>query len=266
MSDETLFAVTFRHLAPDLARAGPEFSDFERTGVTLDQLHGLIERLTALAPIVQYPAEPELRIVGPQGRFVVQARNGEIHVSSWSTRTGGAKLSPKQIIAMIMGLEEAGGDYPMGQVGHATAVGLSRRWKLLILVLAVAGSNGVTAWYLTRPPPPPPRELFPEHRLLAPEQAGRVLAEFAGDFETGAGEGDRGLTISPDGSVRWIVWGAGRSITEETNLRARAAESGGRLVLVTDNFGMIEMKDHVTIVYFRDTYRRQKKPESKPPR
>ncbi len=265
MSDETVFAVTFHQLAPDLKRAGAEFSDFDRSGVTLDQLHGLIERLTVLAPIVQYPAEPELRIVGPQGRFLVQARNGEILVSSWSTRTAGAKLSPKQIVAMIMGLEEAG-ELPLGQVGNATTASLPRRWKLLILALAVAGSNGVTAWYLTRPPPPPPRELFPEHRLLAPEQAARVLTEFAGDFETGAGEGDRGLTISPDGSVRWIVRGAGRSITEETKLHARAAESGGLLVLVTDNFGMIEMKDPVTVVYFRDTYRRQKKPDSKPTR
>lgn len=266
MSDETVFAVTFHQLAPDLKRAGTEFADFDRTGVTLDQLHTLIERLTVLAPVVQYPAEPELRIVGPQGRFLVQARNGEILVSSWSTRVTVGKPSPRQIVAMIMGYEEAAADFLPGQVENTKSASLARRWKLLLLALAVAGSNGVTAWYLTRPLAPPPRELFPEYRLLAPEQAGRVLSEFVGGYETGTGEGDRELTISPDGSVRWIVWGTGRSISEETPLRAQAAESNGHLVLVTDNFGMIELKDPGTVVYFRDTYRRQKKSESKPTR
>ncbi|MSU47551.1 MAG: hypothetical protein EXS37_00385 [Opitutus sp.] len=149
----------------------------------------------------------------------------------------------------------------LGQVRQGISGGVawfSRRWKLALLAIAVVGSNGVTAWLLTRPPPPLPPELLPEYRLVTPEQAERVLAEFAGDFETGADAGDRGLTISPEGGLRSVVWGPDRTLAEETKLTARAAESRGRPVLVTNNYGMIEMKDPVTVVYFGDTYRRKK--------
>ncbi len=258
MTAPAQFTVALHHLAADLRRAGPEFPDTAPRPVGAGELRDLIEALTALAPRTEYPAEPELRIVGPHGRFLVQARNGGMRVSSWSAQAGGASLTPEQILAMILGLEEAESLPPRaGAPAPAGSGRISARVKLIVLVLAIAGSNIVTAWMLTRPPPRVPVALVPEHQPVAPERAQRVLAEFAGDYDTGFAEGDRHLTLRADGYARWFVWGPDRGVRDDVTLKLEAGESRGRPVLVADGLGVIEMKDPITIVYFGDTYRRK---------
>lgn len=258
MNAAAQFTVTLHHLAPDARRAGAEFADLNLANVAPEKLRTLLEALAALAPTTQFPAEPELRIVGPHGRFVVQVRNGQVRVTSWTTQEAGSGLTPNRILAMIMGTEAADeSDGPASGAMGAAVGQLSRRWKIAVLAIAVAGTNGVTAWLLTRPPAPPPPELLPEYRVVAPEQAARLLANFAGDFETGGNPGDRRLTIRRDGTLRWVRLGPNQTMEEDLNLTSQAAESRGRPVLVASNYGMIEMKDPITIVYFGDTYRRK---------
>lgn len=258
MTAEAQFSVTLHHLAVDLRKAGPEFPDTPARMIAARELRELVEALTALASSTTYPAEPELRIVGPHGRFLVQARNGEMRVSSWSAQAGGANLSPEQILAMILGLEEA--EALPARVGGAKGARRARgsaRWKLVVLAIAIVGSNGVTAWMLTRPPPRVPVALLPEYQLVAPERAQRVLADFAGEYDTGLGEGDRHLSLRADGHARWFVWGADRAVRDEVTLAIQAAESRGRPALLADGLALIEMKDPITLVYFGDTYRRK---------
>jgi len=252
------FSVTLHHLAADLRKAGPEFPDTLPRVVAARELRELVEALTALAPRTEYPAEPELRIVGPHGRFLVQARNGGTRVSSWSAQAGGANLSSAQILAMILGLEEA--EALPARAGDGAGMRPARgsaRWKLVGLVIAIVGSNGVTAWMLTRPPPRVPVALLPEYQLVAPERAHRVLADFAGEYDTGFAEGDRHLTLRADGNARWFVWGADRAARDEVTVAIQAAETRGRPALLADGLALIEMKDPITLVYFGDTYRRK---------
>jgi hypothetical protein len=76
-------------------------------------------------------------------------------------------------------------------------------------------------------------------------------------YETGSNSGDRSLTITHDGRLKWVRFGAQRATAESYDLTAQAAESGGRAVLVASNSGMIELRDPITLVYFGDTYRRK---------
>src|SRR4051812_7939152 len=98
MSNATTLVVTVHHLAPDLKSAGPNFPDVEHKDVTPQRLRGWLELLTKLAPNVEYPAAPELRIVGPRGRFLVQVRAGQVRLTSWSTNEGGADLTPDRVL------------------------------------------------------------------------------------------------------------------------------------------------------------------------
>ena len=258
MSHVTEFSVTMHRLAPDLKRAGLEFPDLALAHVSPDKLKALLDAFGALAPKTQYPAEPEMRIGGPHGRFLVQARNGQVRVTSWSSQQGGFDLTPNRILSMIMGMEEREDVGAPVLRGASDAGGkLSRRWRIALLALAALGANAVTAWMLMRPPPTPPPELFPEYRLVDAEGAARVLADFVGEFETGVDAGDRRLMIARDGTLRWTKLGPSQTVAEESTLTAQPAESRGHPVLVASNYGMIEMKDPITVVYFGDTYRRK---------
>lgn len=252
------FSVTLHHLAPDGQRAGSQFPDLDLEKVAPEKLRMLLEALARVAPGCEFPTVPELRIAGPHGRFLVQAKNGQVRVTSWSTKAGAADLTPERIYALVMGGEAGAEDAPpAGEIKIISFGGLSRPWALAILVLAILATNGVTAWLLTRPPTPLPDNLLPKHQLVSPEQGKRVFSDFAGVYETGSDNGDRSLTIMNDGRLKWIRFGPKRTEVEIHDLTAQAAESGGRPVLVASNFGMVEMRDPITLVYFGDTYRRK---------
>jgi hypothetical protein len=249
------FSVTLHHLSADGAQIDAGAADTELIEVPPKKLRQLLERFAALARKAEFPAQPELRVAGPHGRFLIQARNGQLRVVSWAAQGSGTDLTPERVWAMIMGAEQVD-ERPVR--GRASGAGrrFSVRGTVVLLALVVIATNSVTAWWLTRPPPPIPRELLPEFRVVDPERGARILADFAGTYQTGAGEGDRRLAIARDGALRWQTLGAGRAVIEDSSLTCQAAESRGQAVLVAANHGMIEMKDPITVVYFGDTYRR----------
>jgi hypothetical protein len=254
MSAAPSFTVKLHHLAVDAKEARANLPDVELADVSPKQLRRLLDALATLAPNVHYPLAPSVRIDGPHGQFLVQTQDGKVRVTSWSAQAGVENLTPERILAMIMGAE-ADTTQPPDDASVGWWGGLSRGGRIALLAIAIVGSNAATAWMLTRPAPVP-TSLLPEHRFVDRDRAQRMLAEFAGDFATGAAAGDRRLTIQPDGALRWITLGANGAAAEQTTLKARAAESRGHAVLVADNLGMIEMKDPITLVYFGDTYRR----------
>jgi hypothetical protein len=97
MSEPITLAVTLHHLAPDVKQAGVNFPDVEHKDVTPPRLRGWLEALAKLAPKIEFPTQPELRIVGPRGRFLVQVKNGQVRLTSWSTNEGGSDLTPEEL-------------------------------------------------------------------------------------------------------------------------------------------------------------------------
>lgn len=253
MSSELRFQVTLRHLAPDVTKASYEFPESTLADVTSDQLRQLLVALANLAPKVEYPAVPELRITAADGQFLVQVKDRHVRFSSWSTRAGNADPSPGEIMATITGTEVAEGA-GAGAAELVSALRRPRRRGLAIGLLAAAilASNGITAWMLTRPP----ADMLPEYRLLDPDAAKRLLIDAAGTYETGAAQGDRRLRLERDGRVRWEKFGDNRTIEEGSDLTSQAAQSAGHPALLTSARALIEIKDSSTLVYYGDTYRR----------
>lgn len=253
MSDSSTFAVTLHHLAPDAKRADAALPDLELTGVTAKKLRELIRTLGTLAAADLGGASPELRVNSPHGQFVVQIAQGRLRINSWTLKVGGADLSPDQIFALITGAEAV-----------ADAVGIdvggsgpkrSRGKTIALLAALVLGTNGLTAWMLTRPQPPAP--LLPDYMPLAKESAQRFIARIAGDYQTGTNDGARALKISPDGRVHWLLFGPGGTIVEDTEIAVKPVQSHGKPALLADERALIEAADASSVVFYEETYRRK---------
>jgi hypothetical protein len=251
------FRVTLHHLSEDGTVASSELQDIDLVRVSPEKLRQLLDAIAVIAPKAEFPTEPELRIGGPHGRFLVQAKAGKVKVISWSTQTGGYDLTPDRILAMIMGMEAPEGAKMTIAELSGTGTARHRALKIIGILLLILGTNSVTAWMLTRPPPPPPPEILPESTSVTAERAKRVLADYAGDYETRPGDGGRRLTVTKEGAVHWVLFGPNNTIADDEQLTSHAAESRGHPVLVVSNFGMIEMKDPITVTYFGDVYRRK---------
>lgn len=229
------------------------------TAVNVAQLRTLLEALTELAPKVEYPAVPEMRITAANHQYLVQVRDGGVRFSSWSARAGGCGLTPAQIVAAITGTEE-----PMAAPvrvmpatsGHEPV----RRTGLVVLLGAVTLGCPLLTWMLTGSSSEAAAlrraGIVPEYRLLEAEPAKRQLERHAGAYETGQAEGDRRLVLRPDGTVVCAKYGPGRTLLEEITLTAVGAEAGGKAAFLTGNRALIEFESAVTLKYIGDKYSR----------
>ena len=251
---ELLCSVAFRHLSTDAKRAGATLPDAQLHYLSLKQIRTLLESAAALAPDVPHPSEPELRITGSTGKFVVQLKAGKLHFISWasSVKAGGV-ITPAQIIDAISGIEP---ESHRG-AGHVGAL-VSRTFGSLpsmnmgLLVVAIIAVNSFTFWFLTRPP----RTLTPKFTLLQPEPAERLLTDVAGVYETGDGPGDRRLEIQKNGGMQRIKFGTQRTVTQTQAYTVKAAEAAGKPALVTNKQTVITITDMQAVVLYGDTYRR----------
>ena len=249
-----MFTVTLHHLSQDLKKAGVEFPDGELSQVTDKRLREMIAALASIGSRETRPATPELRIVAPHGRFVIQVGEGRLRFHSWSVRVGGADLTADQIFAIVTGTED-----PVVAAQAADSFlkegKRSNRRKLVLFAILILGTNATTAWMLLRPPPPNP--LIPEYTLLAAEPAERMLAKAEGEYTTGVGEGHRGMEILRDGRLHWVRFGPKGELVEETDLTGKAAQARGKPALATSDGAVLEILDANTLLFYGNTYRRK---------
>jgi hypothetical protein len=257
VSEPPRYSLALKQLAPDAARAGVECADVRREAVGARELRALLAALARLAPTVEYPLRPEIRIADGERQFLVQVKEGRMQLSGWTVPAGFADGSADGIWSAITG-EAADGAAGEGLPRPGAARTGSRRRPGLIAVLVVTmlAANGATAWWLTRPAP----SLMPAYRLLEDEPGRRLLERLAGDYETGGAEGDRRMKIRRDGTVVWSKYGPAKAIAEETTFSAAAAETAGGGALLTGDHALIEVRDPLTVVYFGDVYRRIQPP------
>lgn len=248
-----LFTVSLRHLASDGKRAGKDIPNAQLHHVSIKELRVVITGLEKLAPGVVYPAEPEARISGPTGEFVVRVKDGRLHLVTWSTAHKGGAGTAAEILAVITGQEEqpeaVRGTRPAVSSGSTT---LKQKLTLFALGAAIVAVNTFTLWLLTRPP----RTMLANYRLMAPEQAQRILADVAGVYETGRQAGDRRLEISKDATVQRIKLGPEGSVKDAQMFTVQAAEANGRPALLTSRKTLITIKDNISVVLYGDTYSR----------
>ena len=249
---EILFSVTLRHLSADAKKAGADLAEAQLHYISGKQLRSLLDSAAALAPAVVYPAEPELRITGTTGKFVVQVRAAGLQLVSWSSsKQAGGKLTPAQIVAHVMG-EDASEGPRAGRPAGGEPRSLRQMLVIGVLALSIVAVNAFTIWFVTRPP----KSLMQKFTLLQPGPAERLLTEVAGIYETGSAPGDRRLEIQKNGAAQQIKFGPERAAAQTRTFTVKAAEAAGKPALVTSKRSLITIKDTLSVVLYGDTYQR----------
>lgn len=253
------FDIVLRHVSSDARQAGVDLPVEKLTAVNVAQLRALLEALTRLAPKVEYPAVPELRITADGQPYLVQVRDGRVRFSTWSGRAGGCDLTPTQIIAAILGTKEVLVAPPRPAPTNAGAKPARRIGPLVGLAAAAIGCP-LLMWLVASPGSDETQlrrlQVLSEYRLLDPDSAKRQLERVAGTYETGTAEGDRRMVIQPAGTVLCAKYGPGRALLEEATLTVVGAEMGGNPALLTGNRSPIEFRGAGALIYFGDTYER----------
>jgi hypothetical protein len=249
-SGETLYMVTLKHLARDGKKAAADLPEVQLSYINARQLRTLVEAVAALGPSVEYPAEPELRVTTPEGKFVVQLKGGKLNLISWSSAHKGGEYSAARIVAILTG-EEAQ-EVERAYAGPAERSGLRGRFAIAALLVGIVAVNSFTIWFLAQPK----KSLLPRYTLLAHEPAQRVLENVAGVYETGPNPGDRRLEIDKTGKAQRYKFGTERKPVAPQSFTVQPADAGGKTALLTSRKTMITVKDPVSVVMFGDLYQR----------
>jgi hypothetical protein len=215
----------------------------------------LLKSLQAISATIEPPLEPEMRIAGPSGKFVVKPKLGELHLVSWSKAHKGGVVTPQAVLDAVCGAEAEEGAAPARAAGPSRAAkgsGRSAESKLTLagLTLAILAVNAFTVWFVTRPP----RTLAEAYKLLPAAEGEVVLQMVAGKYETGQKAGDRRLEIAKDGAVERIKLGTGGAPRDKQNYTTKPAETDGKKALLTNRKTLIKVKDPTSVVLYGDTY------------
>ena len=258
MSPQT-FHIILHHLSMDAKVASASLDDHDLPGVTVEKLRELLVALAATAahlPAVS-AASPEIRIRAGKDNIQIRVSDGQLRFVSWETKTGGVGLNVDQIIARVCfsaPRSEAAPIRPARMHIPAAAPEKIPRWlKVSGLIIAIIAINCTSVWMLLKPPP----DLLSEFELLPAAASQELLSMVAGDYETGAREGDRRLTIQSDGAIQLSKYGQRRLVVEENTKTVRGALTSGKPALLTDDPYLLEIKDPNTVVLYGDTYKRK---------
>ncbi len=254
-ADRITFDVTVRHLSPDGTKSGIEFTETSRPGMSVRELRQLLRALTKLAPTVEYPAEPSLRIEAPAGRFLVQVKAHQVQFISWSSSQSHPVTPPVDEMLRIFAGEAIEGELEVEETVAPTP-GQPRRGNpklgIGILIAVIVGINAFTFVNARKPP----GNFLAPHKLVTGPAASQALEAAAGRYETGSRNGDRAIVLGKDGNVEWLKYGNDRAVVQRQSFTVQMAESKGSPALLTNRQTLITIKDPITLVYFGDTYTR----------
>jgi len=253
------FHITLHHLSPEAKVASASQPDLELPRVTVEKLRELLVALAATAARLPAGSEasPEIRIRAGKDTLEVRVSDGQLRFVSWETKAGGVGLNVDQIIARVCFSAPRNEPAPLRPARmHAPAETPEKipRWlKVSGLIAAIFLINGISVWMLLKPPP----DLLSEFELLPAGASQELLNMVAGDYETGVREGDRRLTIQPDGAIQLSKYGEKRAVIEEDSKTVRGALTSGKPALLTNDPYLLEIKDPNTVVLYGDTYKRK---------
>lgn len=249
---EPLFTVQMSHLASDGRKAAADLPPVRLFYLKANQIHAILSSLEGIAATVTPPTQPEVRITGPKGEFVVHVRDGKLHLVSWSSKRSGGAVTAAQVVENLTTREETEARGPVPRSATTARSPLREKLTLFALGAAIVAVNCFTVWILTKPP----RTFLGDYRPLPKESADRLLSEVAGAYETGKRPGDRRLEIRSDASVQRVRFGPGGAVKDQQIFTVQPAESDGKRVLVTSRKSMITVKDSLSVVLYGDTYNR----------
>jgi hypothetical protein len=259
------YSITLHHLSPDAKAAGLAYPDEHLLAVSIGQLRELLYSLSEVATrqTIYEPSSPEIRIKTERDVFIVRTRYRRLCFIGWEAMLRGEEHSVVYILAAITGSSEHGKvvpkierptpSYKPHSAPSVDSGGMPRWAKVAVMMLLIVGFNFTAIWLLLRPP----THLAPKFTLLPDFESRALLTKVAGEYVTGAHEGDRRLVIESDGTLRFSKFGPKKALLDEMTKTARGGLAEGRAALITSDPAVLTIKDADTVVLYGNTYHRK---------
>jgi hypothetical protein len=253
------FKVSTRALAADLSSAHAEESSRELGSVDAARLLALLEKLSALDAAVVAEADPQIVVSARRGRFTIRPSQGRLLIRP--AADGGQnywEFNAADVPAFLEGRDAPGGvpADPTDPVDVAPPP--KTRLPLALSLFAIAASAmALSAWLTFRPVEWDAASLYAP--ITTPAEVATLRQTQAGLYVSGGGDDERSLEVDARGGVRYREYGPGRAVSTDrggaSTLARRRAD--GILVLRVSHLGSVEIKDADTLMFARDSYRRQ---------
>lgn len=247
-----MFTVTTVHLSSDTTRADAALGAAELGVLTAEEFAALLARFSRLDPVQNHEAEPHLLVTAAAGRFLIRTGQGKLFLyNARDTTQPYSELGAAELVALL-DRPVTSAPFPDTTPEPATTKPSSRYGIAGAILAAGLALNGYTlyaAFYTESVNKKPAVTLLTEANELTAR-----AREAVGTYSTGSQPGDRVITITADGKIRFSEIGAKEGIANNDTFKLGRHDN--QFCLLTPESGVVDFANPDTLVYYRDTYRR----------
>ena len=251
-----MFTVTTVNLSADPSAADCRVGPSELGVLTPDEFRSLLDRLSGIESAQPDGADPHLVVTSAAGRFIIRTGQGKLFLyNARNTTEPSSPLSPEELVTQLdPQITQAPFAFPPAtptkkpQAAPHYAIASA----FFVAGLALNGYTLYTFFNIERVASHPSVVVLTDRKEIATRDPDTL-----GSYATGSRPGDRVITVTPDGKVRFSELGSPDGISINTDT-FRLGLHGKRLCLLTAESGVVDFVNPDTLLYYGDTYRRSK--------
>jgi len=251
-----MVTVTTVNLSADTSAADSRLGPSELGVLTPDEFRSLLDRLRRIDSAQPNDADPHLVVTSAAGRFIIRTGQGKLFLYDARDTTAPYGLrSPEEIVAQLdPQITQAPFAFPSTTPAKQpkAAPHYAIAFALVVAGLALNGYTIYSVFSIESVAQPPAVVVLTDLNELTTRGRDAI-----GSYATGNRPGDRVITVTPDGKVRFSELGSRDSISINTDT-FRLGRRDQRLCLLTLESGVVDFVNPDTLLYYRDTYRRSK--------
>ena len=250
-----MFTVTTVNLTSDTTGAAPSLGTAELGTLSPEEFTALLGRFQQLDARQNHDADPHLLVTAAAGRFLIRTGQGKLFLyNARDTTEPYSELSASEIAAQLD--RQRTTPLPTATDSAAAEPKPAPHYAIAFAILiAGLGLNGYTLYsvFYTESVNVTPAVVL----LTDPAELAARGREAVGSYATGGLPGDRVITVTADGKIRFFELGVKDGITHNTDT-FKLGRHDRKFCLLTADSGVVNIVNPDTLLYYRDTYRRTK--------
>ncbi len=251
-----MFSVTTVNLSSDTAVADATLGPSDLGVLSTEEFAALVERFSRIHAAQNIEADPHLLVTAPAGRFLIRTGQGKLFLyNARDTTQPYSEHSPAEIVAQLdrqlttppfAFTEAIAAEQPKAAPHYGIA------FAILLAGLALNAYTLYSVFYTESVNEAPVVVLLTE-----PAEFASRSREVIGSYATGSQPGDRVITVTADGKIKFFEIGTKAGPTNNTDT-FKLGRREKKFCLLTADSGVVDIVNPDTFVYYRDTYRRTK--------
>lgn len=254
-----MFTVTTVNLTSDTSGADAALGPSDLGVLSAEEFNALLGRFSQIDARQNHDADPHLLVSASAGRFIIRTGQGKLFVyNARDTTEPYSELTAEEIVTQLdrplttppFAFTEAAAAPTTAEPKPAPHYGIA--FAILFAGLALNGYTLYSVFYTVSVNDRPAVVLLTDAKEI--DLRGH---EMVGVFATGSQPGDRMITITADGKIKFFQLGGKDGFTNNTD-SFKLGHHDKRLCLLTLDSGVVDTAGPDTLIYYRDTYRRTK--------